>query len=150
MTFDAQWREQWVGYVITGRGESGDIVITTGPDSLIERDPRVIQNAYIVQTAAEAFAADNNGVYAMNGSSRNPVGKTLTDYLPGGVLLMNSHTGYRTEPSWSSWAYAAGGVGYVVVDVNADRIMDGYMIDGIGSDGATQIIFICGGSATCN
>lgn len=143
MIYDAQWWPQYVGYVITGRGESGDFVITTGPDSLITRDLRAIENAYIVQAAADSFAADNNGAYASNGGTRNLVGKRLTDYLPGGRLLINPYGSVRSEPNWAGYAAVAGGCGYLSVDIDADTYMDGYHIDVLGADGATIIHNIC-------
>ncbi len=135
--------EHWVGYGIIGRGETRDIVITVGPDTVIAKDDRVIQNCYLVQAAVEAFAADNNGVYANNGGSVNPLGKKLTDYLPGGRLLINPYSTARTEPNWGGLAATAGGTGYLSVDTNGDLVMDGYNIDGITGDGYTQIIYLC-------
>ncbi|MCH7549182.1 MAG: hypothetical protein IH969_06575, partial [Candidatus Krumholzibacteriota bacterium] len=140
---DFQTFYNWVGYVITGRGESGDIVITNAPDSLVQRHQHVIDNCLIVQAAAESFAADNNGVYAVNGGSRSLLGKVLTHYLPDSTLLINPYTNAATEPNWGGLAAAAGAIGYLSIDITGDLIMDGYFIDAIGADGASQIKFIC-------
>jgi len=127
------------GYIIIGGLESGDTTFTNAPDSLVQLDERTIENCHIVQAAAEAFAADNGGVYATDNATRNPLGRTIQSYLPGGQLLMNPYWEIRTEPTWGAVAASAGGSGYVGVDPDGDGIMDGYFIDGLGGDGVSII-----------
>ncbi len=56
-------------------------------------------NCHTVQLAAEDFSVQNNGVYAANiGADATPSGDTITDLLPGAVLLENSFTKAATEP----------------------------------------------------
>jgi len=54
-------------------------------------DELVYQNCLIVQAAAEAYAAENGGVYADRPAD-------LVDYLPDSALLTNPETNQATEP----------------------------------------------------
>ena len=130
---------KYVGYVITGFGKTSEIfrLYRNYPDSLIALDSLVIANCYVVQSAAEAFAAENNGVYADDvGVDATPAGNTLTDFLPGGASLENPFTTILTEPINGS-PYLPGQTSYVdIKDASATQV--GYTITGYG---AQWIIF---------
>ena len=81
-----------VGYLIIGRGQERDITISNLPDSLMLRDDRVIENCLTVQVAVEAFAAENGGVYPLNMIDETPLGNTMKDFLPDGILLINPYS----------------------------------------------------------
>ena len=102
-------------------------------------------NCHTVQLAAEDFSVQNNGVYAVNNATALPNGDVLTDLLPQATLLTNPFSRLVDQPNWAGGALVAGGTGYLSIDVDGDLIMDGYNIDGIGKDGATQIIFLTSG-----
>ena len=63
------------------------------------KEASVKSNCHTVQLAAEDFAVQNDGVYAANvGVDAAPNGDTISDMLPGGVLLENPFTKGDTEP----------------------------------------------------
>ena len=85
-----------------------------------------------MQTAAEAFAARNNGVYPANvGINKNLDGNTLIDLLPGGASLENPFTNILTEPT-NGTAAILGATGWVPIVVN--KVNAGYDITGWGID----------------
>ena len=125
--------------MITGFGKTSEIfrLYRNYPDSLIALDSLVIANCYIVQAAAEAFAAENNGVYADDvGVDATPAGTTLMDLRPGGTSFENPYTTWLTEPVAGAAAWP-GSNGYVdMKDASGTQV--GYTITGYG---AQWIIF---------
>ena len=99
-------------------------------------------NCHTVQLAAEDFGVRNDGVYS-GGADALPNGDTLTDLLPGGALLTNPFTKAQTVPTWGALAAGAGETGYLALAQNGINV--GYTIDGIGKDGATQILVLTSG-----
>ena len=99
------------------------------PESLTPRD-QIVRNCQLVQAAAEAFAAENHGEYPYTVSSDvTPLGNTLIDFLPDGILMVNPYWKARTEPCDGA-AAVQGQTGYVVnVYDGAPR---GYTITGCG------------------
>ena len=102
-------------------------------------------NCHTVQLAAEDFSVQNNGVYATDNATVLPSGQTIQQLLPQAGLLENPFTKAATEPRWAAGAAGAGQTGYIAVDPDGDGIMDGYLIDGMGKDGATVIITLTSG-----
>ena len=98
-------------FAITGVGETaGDRIVTirrTCTGGLVEwlgdytpkLDDLVIENCLVLQAAAEAYAAGNNGGFAPDLTTPNLEGNTLIDLLPNGELLVNPVTRMATEPS---------------------------------------------------
>ncbi len=109
-----------------------------------EKEAIVKTNSYMVLIAVEEFAAENDGWYptAVDSDTTN-TGKTLVDFLPGGVLLVNPFTDERTEPrDMRAGGYCSdgGGVdlgqgetGYWAMNVFG-RCTPLYVISGRGSD----------------
>lgn len=121
-----------VGYVITGFGESRQVILLNKnyPEDILAADYLTIANAYAVREAAERFAAENNGVYAANvGVDATPDGKTIIDFLPGGLHLENAFHGYRAEPV-NGAAATRGAVGYVPIVQGG--VNSGYTITAYG------------------
>jgi hypothetical protein len=121
-----------VGYVINGVGESKDIIVLAKnyPDSIAALEFAVVANCQVLLQAVEAFAAENNGVYAANVDvDTTPSGKTIIDFLPGGLLLENPFYNIRTEPR-NGAAAIPGETGYVPVVQGG--INTGYTITGFG------------------
>ena len=108
------------------------------------KEASVRSNAHTIQLAAEDFSVQNNGVYAAAIGTALPSGDTLVDLLPGGALLTNPFSRLADSPNGGA-AAAAGQVGYLMADPNADTVPDGYTIDGLGEDGATQVIVLTSG-----
>ena len=75
-----------------------------------------------------------------------PSGDTIVDLLPGGVQLENPFSRNLDSPN-NGAAAAAGQVGYVAVDADADGTWYGYTIDALGKDGvaAPPIITLTSG-----
>jgi hypothetical protein len=121
------------GYYITGLGVEESFMVTNIQTPLLTKERQVIENCLLVRDAAEAFAADNNGVYSNGLADYTPAGMTVIDYLPVGRLLVNPFTGYPTEPVVGVPA-ARGSTGYLALDIDGDGTMDGYKIDGLGGD----------------
>jgi prepilin-type N-terminal cleavage/methylation domain-containing protein len=102
------------------------------------KEASVKSNCHTVQLAAEDFAVQNDGVYAGNvGVEAAPNGDTITDMLPGGVLLENPFTKAATEPVDAA-AATAGQTGYLPVAVGGVNI--GYSITGCGKDAGKGLL----------
>ncbi len=83
--------------VISSCLEDKSPIIPSAP--LTPEEAQVIANCYVVQQAAEDFAAANGGVYASNVSlDTNLNGDTIINLLPGGTRLENPFTGSLSEP----------------------------------------------------
>ena len=108
------------------------------------KEASVKSNCHTVQLAAEDFSVQNDGVYSNGLADPLPNGDVFTDLLPGGLLLDNPFTKNATEPV-AGGAAGAGSTGYLGIDDDADGTMDGYVVDGIGKDGATIIITLTSG-----
>lgn len=122
-----------IGYVITGYADSSRCVTLSNlPPSYYEKDERTIENCCAVMRAAEAFAEQNNGWYPHNvGVDRTPLGNTLIDFLPDGLLMENPYHLCRTEPIDGA-AAQQGETGYLVC-IDGDRRPSGYVITGAGT-----------------
>lgn len=107
------------------------------------KEASVKSNCHTVQLASEDFAVQNDGVYAGNiGVDAAPNGDTITDMLPGGVLLENPFTKGATEPVDAA-AATAGQTGYLPVAIAGVNI--GYSITGCGKDAGTTVITLTSG-----
>ncbi len=102
------------GYLINAVGKSGEVISLRRnyADNILVLEQQVIDECYTLQTAVEAFAADNNGAYPADvWTATNSAGRTVLDYLPGGALLKNAFTQANTEPA--AWiARNPGEIGY--------------------------------------
>jgi hypothetical protein len=126
-----------VGFVITGFG--CDSIVCDATNMLDPREAKVIANCHIIRTAAEAFAAENGGVFPATAADATPGGNHLIDFLSGGMLLVNPYTSLRTEPSlWGACACMPGEIGYSVVNIGGINV--GYCITGVGGCVATIIV----------
>ena len=106
------------------------------------KEASVKSNCHTVQLAAEDFAVQNDGVYAANIGVDAVNGQTITDMLPGGVLLENPFTKGVSEPIDGA-AAGPGVTGYVpVVDAAGSNV--GYTITGFGK--TALIITLSSGS----
>jgi hypothetical protein len=93
----------------------------------------IVELAYVLQDAAEAFAADNDGYYANSLSDRNPTGHLMADYYPEpGLLLMNPCLHLRNLPV-DGMAALGCEVGYEPVLM--DGYVTGYVITGTDVSG---------------
>ena len=107
------------------------------------KEASVKSNCHTVQLAAEDFAVQNDGVYAANiGVDAAPNGDSISDMLPGGVLLENPFTKAATEPV-DVTAATAGQTGYVPVVVALVNV--GYTITGCGKDAGFLVITLTSG-----
>ena len=130
------WRYSWCAYGITGFGQDSLITELSNVEAL-EDSVRI--NCLVVQVAAEAFAAQNNGEYPTNvHSDRNLAGNRLVDLLPGGMCLKNPFTGAYTEPT-DCHAAVEGSTGYVCCAPTPDSIC-GYKITGCGKNADIIVI----------
>ena len=84
----------------------------------------VIQNCYIVQAAADAFAAQN-GIYPATVQQFQP-------FLPNGQLLENPFTGLESDPV-NGVAAIPGQTGYLPIPSATGAV--GYTISGYGELG---------------
>ncbi|MBU8922682.1 MAG: hypothetical protein KOO63_12760 [Bacteroidales bacterium] len=126
-----------VGFVIAGYGYSSLICDVSNIRN--QEDAEVIANCHIIRFAAEAFAAENGGVYPASAADMTPGGNRLTDFLSGGMLLVNPYTSRRTEPSvWGGSACNPGESGYQAAVI--DGINAGYCITGVGEWLGTTIV----------
>jgi hypothetical protein len=128
--FDDQWVMRRVGYLIIGRGQERDFTITNLPDSVIQLEDRVIENCLTVRTAVEAFAAENSGIYPSNLADETPLGNTVFDLFPDGMLLENPYTTARSEPV--DGAAALPGETAYLVRADSTGTNTGYVITGFG------------------
>ena len=48
---DDQWNMLWVGYVIIGRGEESDMIVTNVPGSILQLEDIVIENCQTISGA---------------------------------------------------------------------------------------------------
>jgi hypothetical protein len=85
-------------------------------------------NCYLVQEAAEAYAAWN-GEYPSGPDEPGADGRSLIDFLPSGLPLINNATRVRTEPQFGR-AALPGEIGYVPIQRNLVNV--GYSITGFG------------------
>lgn len=128
------------GYMITGFGEFGEVFqVTHGwPDSLLALDSLTIANCILVRSAAEQFAAENNGVYPLDLAAVTRLGHTLGDFFPGELeWLRNAYTGANTEPV-DGEAVNQGETGYLVWMVG--DVCRGYRITGYGRNRSLVVI----------
>ena len=96
----------------------------------------VKENCYIVQLAAEDFAARNNGYYSTGPDDTTPDGECLIDLLPEGKYLINPFTQEMAEPSlWNerSLKQGPGVISYTPVIKNGRCV--GYEIRGYDHHG---------------
>ncbi len=104
------------------------------------RKLQVLLNCGLVRAAAEAFAADNNGLYPADASgSVSLLGKTLIDYLPGGERLLNPYHGQATEPV-DGVAANQGETGYFAC--YCPGTPKGYCITGVANDPGRTVVII--------
>ena len=109
--------------------ESAPVVVEPSLEDL------VIANCYIVQQAAEDFAAQNNDVYPSDVDvSQNLDGNTLINLLPGGVQLTNPFTGLQSVPN-NGAALAAGETAYWPTLDATGQFNDDYVISGSNRTG---------------
>ncbi len=87
------------------------------------REAGTMENAHTLQLATEDFAVSNNGIYSTNAGD-------LTPLLPGAGMMVNTFTGFQTEPQFGTPAAGAGQVGVEPVVVGG--IVSGYRITGFG------------------
>lgn len=86
----------------------------------------------------EAWATENGGSYPGGLSDQTPLGNTVIDLLPGGMLLENPYTTFSTEPC-NGAAATPGQTGYVVCIAN--QTASGYTITGYGCYGVVATIY---------
>jgi hypothetical protein len=108
------------------------------PQNLVDL---IFANGLLVQAAAEAYAAENGGVYPTSTGSQSVARHTLIDLLPQGTLLRNPVTGLHDSPV-NGMAGQPGQVGYLMFDSNADGLPDDYVIDGVDKNGYDQVFVI--------
>jgi len=131
----------WTSYYsITGFGSDSLIVELSNAGEL---EAKTIINCYRLLDAADAFAMDNGGVYASDNSTVSDSGKTIVEYLPGGMLLENAYLGIRTEPAiWGGSAANSGEIGYQPINYSGANI--GCMITGAGRGGNVFLTLLRG------
>jgi hypothetical protein len=110
-----------IGYLITGCGADGEVIALSNlPRGVFYFHEQVVANCLATKRAAEAYAADNDGIYPDDVSD-------FDDYLPDGSLLKNPYTGARTEPV-DLTAASSGQTGYVEIVMGGKNL--GYTITG--------------------
>jgi len=115
----------------SGCQDSDNEIALSGPgEPPMTKNDSVIANCYIVQAAADAYAAANNGVYPTHVSEDLPDGRILFDFLPNRGGLVNPYTGLRSEPR-NGYATQVGSTGY---GPRTSVGTHGYHIDGLGAD----------------
>lgn len=120
---------------ITGFGDSTQIININYAEELEEE---VVVNCYIVMSAADAFAMDNEGYYPDDCTMVNDSSKTILDYLPDGMLVENPFTRQRTEPAiWGSIAANSGQIGYEPIFISGYIV--GCKVTGGDRDGNVMI-----------
>jgi len=121
-------------FVMIRKRCNGEVVELTA-ESTWELDDLVLENCFVVEAAAEDYAAGNDGIYATDRTTPNLEGNTLVDLLPNGEFLVNPSTGESTEPS-SSCRDGSGTTLYrdfLEWDNDLDEyVQTGYYITGLG------------------
>jgi hypothetical protein len=135
------WPDTRTGYVITGFGESAEIMSLSEnyPDSLLALERLVLANCYTLREAVEAWAAVTDYLYYPSDVNidKTPTGKNVIDFLPAGWLLENPYTHLRTEPR-NGAAANPGETGYSPLSDGSSYI--GYIITGWGKDWSTVLL----------
>ncbi len=103
------------------------------------KESRVKTNGHTVQLAAEDFAVQNSGVYAIDGTSTVPSGDTVVDLVMPSVVNPFDNTD-ATPVVWTGPADAEGRIGY---DTSLEPGVS-YLIDGQG-EGGTVLFTISNG-----
>lgn len=93
------------------------------------REAGVRSNCHTVQTAAEDFSIQSDGVYPANLAATTPGGESIVDMLPGNNPLPNPFTAANTEPV-DGPAATKGQTGYLPIVNGAVAV--GYTITGYG------------------
>ena len=113
-------------------GDSPDVFTPTPPE-FTENEQIVIDNCELVNTALEAWRADNSGdLYPLDQYAQNTTGRNFISYLPEGQLLLNPYTGYATEPG-DGPATQDGAIGYVAVSYDTGQLV-GYQLEALGEN----------------
>jgi prepilin-type N-terminal cleavage/methylation domain-containing protein len=99
----------------------------------------VKSNAHNVQVAAEDFAVQNTGTYAVDDLDVLPSGKTIADLVP--TTLENPFGGANVIV-WDGAAANEGEVGHDTTGLAGV----GYTIDGLGQDAVSVIVLSNSGS----
>ena len=103
----------------------------------------VKSNCRTIQLAAEDFAVQNDGAYAVDvDNSQTLSGKTITDRFPNGMLLDNPFTKARTQPVNGS-ASDTGEIGYTRIQQNGSNA--GYSITAVGKTPNMTILALISG-----
>ena len=127
------FRSASTGYLIVGFGKTNQVIISLEKnysDNVLALENLLIANCFTLQQAVENWAAENGGVYPSNVDSHTtPAGNTVTDLLPGGILMENPFTQVRSEPV-NGAGVTAGRTGYVPI-IQGGTIV-GYTINGWG------------------
>ncbi len=106
------------------------------------KEASVKSNCHTVQLAAEDYAVQSDGVYALLTTTASPLsGQTMVQMLPGGVLLENPFTKGSTEPVDAA-ATLEGQTGYMVAAPGGTPI--GYSITGAGKNAVIVITLTSG------
>jgi hypothetical protein len=130
-------------YYINGFGESSIVVELSNREEL---EQKVIENCFIVREAVMRFALLNSGVYPVDVSiDTTPEGYTVTDLLPGGVLLENPFHLFASEPV-NSPAAIIGTTGHIPIFFGGSIV--GYTITGVGAEEGVMI-FTAGSYPHC-
>ena len=91
---------------------------------------RTRASARLVDHAAQAFAADNDGWFPGNVVDRNTMGRTLISYLPAGKMLKNAYSQIADLPH-GGMAHNPGDVAYEAI--NVDGYSAGYVVSAQGN-----------------
>lgn len=105
------------------------------------KEASVKSNCHTVQLAAEDFAVQSDGVYALTTADVTPSGLSMIDMLPGAARLDNPFTKNPTEPV-DAVAGNEGETGYMVVNPAGTPI--GYSITGAGKNAVVIITLTSG------
>ena len=113
------------GYRITGRGADG-VIITLENTASVSPEVLVVyeemwNSLNLVAEALEQFAAEAGHYPADVGADYTPLGNTLTDFLPGGDLLMNPIMGIAMNPADSDPTGTPGLIGYTPLTASRVR-----------------------------
>lgn len=106
------------------------------------KEASVKSNCHTVQLAAEDFAVQSDGVYALLTTTPSPgSGQTMVQMLPGQALLENPFTKVASEPVDAA-ATLEGQTGYQVLAPAGTPI--GYTITGAGKNAVVVITLTSG------